>query len=113
MVQSRTLVNSANDSNSNAGPIRPVCWCNQSPASLVVHVGRGRHSAFAIYGGNQRRNAGGFALFVTVDLMSQLSFVPGHVRVEGDFAHVFDADDYTTMINALDEATVVCEHTWS
>ena len=39
--------------------------------------------------------------------MSQLSFVPGHVRVEGDFARVFDADDYTTMINALDEATVV------
>ena len=35
------------------------------------------------------------------------------VVVEGDFAHVFDADDYTTMINALDEATVVCEHTWS
>jgi hypothetical protein len=109
MVQSRTLVNNANDSNSNSGPIRQVCWCNQRPVSLVVHVVRGRRSAFAICGGNQRRNAEGFALCVTVEIMSQLSFVPGpgHVRVEGDFARVFDADDYTTMINALDEATVV------
>jgi hypothetical protein len=32
---------------------------------------------------------------------------PGHIRVEGDFARVFDAEDYKTMINALDEATVV------
>ncbi len=51
----------------------------------------------------------GFAFFIAVAHMSQLSFGPGpgHVRVEGDFARVFDADDYTTMINALDEATVV------
>ena len=41
--------------------------------------------------------------------MNQPSFGPGpgHVRVEGDFARVFDAEDYKTMINALDEATVV------
>jgi hypothetical protein len=41
--------------------------------------------------------------------MDQLLFGPGpgHVRVGGDFARVFDADDYISMINALDEATVV------
>lgn len=51
----------------------------------------------------------GFALSISVERMSQLSFGPGpgHVRVEGDFARVFDANDYKTMINALDEATVV------
>lgn len=45
----------------------------------------------------------------TLELMSQLSLGPGpgHVRMEGDFARVFDAEDYRTMMNALDEATVV------
>jgi hypothetical protein len=32
---------------------------------------------------------------------------PGHVGVGGDFARVFDPEDYMTMVNALDEATVV------
>ena len=32
---------------------------------------------------------------------------PGHVGVGGDFARVFDPEDYMAMVNALDEATVV------
>ncbi len=31
----------------------------------------------------------------------------GHVSIGGDFGRVFDAEDYMTMVNALDEATVV------
>ena len=51
----------------------------------------------------------GVLLINQLELMSQLSLGPGpgHVRVDGDFARVFDAEDYKTMINALDEATVV------
>jgi hypothetical protein len=32
---------------------------------------------------------------------------PEHVRIGGDFARVLDPEDYMTMVNALDEATVV------
>lgn len=39
--------------------------------------------------------------------MSQLHIGPGQVAVGGDFARVFDPEDYLTMVNALDEATVV------
>lgn len=39
--------------------------------------------------------------------MNQPFFSPGHVPVGGDFATVFDPEDYLAMINALDEATVV------
>ena len=39
--------------------------------------------------------------------MNQPFFSPGHVPIGGDFATVFDPEDYLAMINALDEATVV------
>ncbi|EGJ11269.1 hypothetical protein [Rubrivivax benzoatilyticus] len=39
--------------------------------------------------------------------MNQPLIGPGHVGVGGDFARVFDPEDYMTMVNALDEATVV------
>lgn len=32
---------------------------------------------------------------------------PSHVGVGGDFARVFDPEDYMAMVNAIDEATVV------
>lgn len=39
--------------------------------------------------------------------MNQPLIGPGHVQVGGDFARVFDSEDYMSMVNALDEATVV------
>lgn len=39
--------------------------------------------------------------------MNQPLMGPSHVGVGGDFARVFDPEDYLTMVNALDEATVV------
>jgi hypothetical protein len=39
--------------------------------------------------------------------MNQPLIGPGHVAVGGDFARVFDPEDYLTMVNALDEATVL------
>lgn len=39
--------------------------------------------------------------------MNQPLIGPGHVGVGGDFARVFDLEDYMAMVNALDEATVV------
>ena len=39
--------------------------------------------------------------------MNQPFFASGHMPIGGDFAAVFDPDDYITMINALDEATVI------
>jgi hypothetical protein len=39
--------------------------------------------------------------------MNQPLFGPDHLAVGGDFARVFDPEDYLTMVNALDEATVV------
>ena len=39
--------------------------------------------------------------------MSQSHIGSDYVGVGGDFARVFDPEDYMTMVNALDEATVV------
>jgi hypothetical protein len=39
--------------------------------------------------------------------MTQPLFTSGHVGIGGDFASVFDPEDYLSMVNALDEATVV------
>ena len=39
--------------------------------------------------------------------MNQSLIGPGHVGVGGDFARVFDPEDYMAMVNALDEASVV------
>jgi hypothetical protein len=39
--------------------------------------------------------------------MTQPFFSAGQVGIGGDFASVFDPDDYLSMVNALDEATVV------
>lgn len=39
--------------------------------------------------------------------MTQSLIGQDHVGVGGDFARVFDAEDYMAMVNALDEATVV------
>jgi hypothetical protein len=39
--------------------------------------------------------------------MNQSLIGPNHVTVGGDFSRVFDPEDYMTMVNALDEATVI------
>lgn len=39
--------------------------------------------------------------------MNQPRIGHDHVGIGGDFARVFDPEDYMTMVNALDEATVV------
>lgn len=39
--------------------------------------------------------------------MNQAPVGPGHVSIGGDFARVFDPEDYLAMVNSLDEATVV------
>lgn len=39
--------------------------------------------------------------------MNQPLIEPGHVGVGGDFARVFDPEDYLAMVNSLDDATVV------
>ena len=39
--------------------------------------------------------------------MNQPFFSSDHIPVGGDFATVFDPQDYLTMVNALDEATVI------
>ena len=39
--------------------------------------------------------------------MQQSPTPPQYVGVGGDFGRVFDPEDYLTMVNALDEATVV------
>lgn len=39
--------------------------------------------------------------------MTQPFITSGHVGIGGDFASVFDPEDYLSMVNAIDEATVV------